>query len=94
MAKATRYFCGTDTFGRGVEVCQSESGKFFARHEEQTRYGLRTCKWYEYTPEWENTVTNVYSGEVTERDKPVMSWGFNVLRELEDMSGIRFRLPA
>ena len=93
MAKAVRYFYGTDTFGRSAEVCESESGVFFARNDEQTKFGLQTTKWREHTPTWSKTVTNAYSGEVSERVKPVMEWGFQVLRELDDMSEVRFRLP-
>ncbi len=93
MAKATRYFCGTDTFGRSVEVCESASGVFFSRTDIRTQYGLQTTKWQAHSPEWSYTVTNAYSGVESVREAPVMSWGFSVLAEAPDMEGIRFRLP-
>lgn len=87
--KAIKLWFGHDSYGRGVEVAQREDGQYFAR-----TCGRRlTTKWSPYTPTFETTTTNVYSGEVTHHpEAPIMYWGFNRLTECK-ADKINVRLP-
>jgi len=94
MAKAQRFFSGTDTYGRQVERAQSVSGQWFARHtESKGRYGNSFTRWYTTEePAFETTGTNAYSGEEFTYDKPVCLWGWNKMYEYSEMP--RVRLPS
>ena len=84
MAKSTRFFTGTDSFGRGVDVAQRVDGIWFARSEKETNWGNQMSKWAEHEePTFESHGKNEYSGESFEYDKPQMFWGFNKLDEIE-----------
>ena len=93
MAKLQILWFGTDTFGRQVEVAESDSGNFFARTYEYNGYGKSWGRWETHTPTFETTTTNAYSEEVIEhKDNPIMTWGFNRLtKSIEDLP--KYRLP-
>ena len=94
MAKASRFFSGSDSFMRGVEVAQSVSGVWYCRTYGWNGYANAWGKWTEYEgPAFESHGTNAYTGERFEYSKPVAYWGFNKLME-HDTKGIRVRLPA
>lgn len=95
MAKAIKIFIGTDTFGRGVEVAQRADGVYFERHQfDNGRYGLSTTRWSVHEPSFITEGVNAYSGEPFKYESPVMTWGFQNLREFDNSNGeYNVRLP-
>jgi hypothetical protein len=90
--KAKRFFSGSDTYGRDVELALGASGQWFARYREFDGYGVRFCAWYETEqPAFETHGVNQYTGERFEHKTPVCLWGFNRLREVSPVP--RVRLP-
>jgi len=90
--KASRFFDGNDTYGRSIELAQSESGTWFYRYYDYNGYGMGWSAWDEHeAPQFETHGTNKYSGERFEYEKPVAFWGFNKLSEYTEIP--RVRLP-
>lgn len=86
-AKASEFYFGNDTFGRGVELARRESdGRYFVRFQGFNGYGVSYGKWLPHnSPVIHPTETvNKYSGEVItfseETSMSLVSWGFNTLR--------------
>tara|TARA_R100000049_G_C1893557_1_gene45814 strand:- start:44 stop:328 length:285 start_codon:yes stop_codon:yes gene_type:complete len=94
MAKVQRFFFGHDTYGKSVEVAQSESGEWFGRVYQTGPYPGYD-KWTKYEPHWQTETTNAYDNTVSKHE-PVLLWGWNKLQEiLDDGRGLpRCRLPA
>ena len=85
----TRLFVGYDTFGKAVQVAQRNDGVWFSRSMVNFFNRSQFTKWREYKdPEFTTHGINEYSGERFEYTKPVMMWGFNVLREVQP-EGVR-----
>lgn len=90
--KAQRHFYGTDSYGRHVEKAQAVNGQWFARHQEQTRFGFQFTRWYSVEePTFETHGRNVYTNERFEYPEPVLFWGFNKMYEVKGPH--RIRLP-
>ena len=88
--KAKRFFSGHDTYGRSVEVAQSESGAWFGRAYHNGQYpGFD--RWSEFEPSWQTETTNAYDNTVSKHE-PVLLWGWNKMIEYDDLP--RLRLPA
>jgi hypothetical protein len=84
MAKSIKFFHGTDTFGREVNVAQRLDGAWFARSESETQWGNQMGRWEEHKePTFETHYNNEYSGERCEYLTPKMAWGFKTLEELD-----------
>ena len=93
--KAKRFFNGSDSYGRNVQVAQGIDGSWFYRMYVFNGYARAWSKWDQLDTEkhisWAHESTNVYSGEVTPLEKPVLMWGFNSLHEYAEVP--RVRLP-
>lgn len=92
MAKTLRAFTGHNTSGISVEVAESESGNWFFREWKFNGYGKGWTSWRPFIPHWSTRVVNVYSGEESEREVPVLEYGWNTLTEYSKTP--RYRLPA
>lgn len=93
MAKTARGFGGTNTYGTHVEVAESVTGKWFQRAYEYNGYAKAWSKWIPFTPSWSTTITNAYTGEVSEREEPALEYGFSILKEYVNEKP-NYRLPA
>jgi len=91
MAKATRFFTGHDTYGRRVQMAQSESGTWFGRSFGFNGYGKAWLKWFKTEPEFQSTYINQITGEEGTYENPVLCWGFQKMTELDEIP--RVRLP-
>jgi hypothetical protein len=94
-AKATEYYFGNDTFGRGVALARRESdGQYFVRFCSGPRGYGRWGKHNE-TVTHPTETTNIYTGEVIqfseETSKSLVNWGFQRLQSA-DPKGIRLPL--
>ena len=93
MAKARRFFTGTDSNGTQVERAESVYGIWFARSYGYNGYGMGFSKWEKTDdPDFETTGTNQYDGKTFMYPAPVCMWGWNKMREHSDIP--RLRLPA
>jgi hypothetical protein len=97
-AKASEFYSGRDSFGRGVELARRESdGQYFVRYQGYNGYGVGFGRWAKYNepvshPE---SVKNEYTGETvvfsTETRQSLVSWGFATL-QASDTKGLRLPL--
>ena len=92
MAKTIRAFSGHNTCGVSVEVAESETGNWFQREWSFNGYGKGWTKWSTFNPTWSTRVINAYSGEESEREVPVLEYGWNTLTEYNKAP--RYKLPA
>jgi len=92
MSKTKRAFFGSNSYGMSIEVAESDTGNWFQRSYGFNGYGKSWGKWLPFIPSWSLSYTNVYTREVSEREKPALEFGFSVLTEYNDAP--RFRLPA
>lgn len=89
--KAVRFFFGTDTFGRDVEVAESATSHWFCRVLDWNGYNRSWSKWGTHEPSFETHGTNIYTNEVFEYETPQLFWGFQKLTETKELP--RVRLP-
>ena len=91
--KAQRFFAGLNSRGNMVEAAQGTNEKWFIRrYEYNSRFRCKQWgKWAAFEPSWSTNVTNAYSGETEQREKPMLECGFRVLSELSEIP--RVRLP-
>lgn len=99
-AKASEFYYGTDSFGRGVELARRESdGTYFVRFQGFNGYGVSYGKWSVHNSPVEHPTTtrNQYTGEVisfdSETSQSLVSWGFSTLRA-GSPKGIRLPLST
>ena len=92
MAKIIKFYFGTDSYGRSVEVVKSVSNMWYSRCKEYNGYQMSFTKWSQYEPTFEKSYNNRYSGKRGHYDTPVLMWGFNMLTEVTENLP-RYRVP-
>lgn len=94
-AKATEYYFGNDTFGRGVAMARREDGQYFVRFAGYGGRGYGRWSKHNEPVSHPTETTNVYTGEVIqfseETSKSLVNWGFQRLQSA-DPKGIRLPL--
>lgn len=83
--KAIKWYVGTDSYGRMVEVAQSTNGRWFSRNEIFNKWG--PCE-----PVFVTKGINTYTGEAFEYEEPRIEWGFSTLELVSGSNNLR--LPA